>query len=43
MVLTVVKTIAEAEHEAAFERKQADGIPLEKARQELLEHVRSFE
>ena len=42
-VLTVVKTIAEAERETEFERKWKNGVPLKKARQELLEHVRSFE
>jgi len=42
-VLTIVKTIAEAEADAEFEKKWAHGIPLEQARQHLLEHVRSFE
>ena len=42
-VLTVVKTIAEAEEEAEFERKWAEGIPLEQSRQNMLEFVRSLE
>ncbi|MFT4092091.1 MAG: hypothetical protein QM640_00535 [Niabella sp.] len=42
-VLTVVKTIAEAEREVEFERKWVEGMPLEEARQELLKHVRGFE
>jgi len=42
-VLTVVKTIAEAEEEAAFEKKWAEGITLEDLRDDLLKHVRSFE
>jgi len=41
-VLTVVKSMAEAEHEAEFERKWADAIPLEESRQNLLAFVRSL-
>jgi len=41
-VLTVVKTLAEAEEEAEFERKWAEGIPLEEARQQLLNTEREL-
>lgn len=41
-VLIVVKTMAEAEHEAAFERKWAEGISLEESRENLLAFVRSL-
>lgn len=41
-VLTVVKTIAEAEHEAEFERKWAEAIPLEEAKEHTLNTVRQL-
>jgi len=41
-VLTVVKTIAGAEADAEFERKWAQGIPLEEARQHTLNTVRKL-
>jgi len=41
-VLTVVKTNAEAEHEAEFERKWAESVPLEEARQHTLNTVRKL-
>jgi len=41
-VLTVVKTIAEAEHDAEYERKWAESVPLEDARQHTLDTVRNL-
>ena len=41
-VLTVVKTIAEAEREAEFERKWAEGVPLEEGRKHTLNTVRKL-
>jgi len=38
-VLTVVKTIAEAEHEAGFERKLAKAITVEEARKRTLAFI----
>jgi tryptophanyl-tRNA synthetase len=43
-VLTVVKTIADADHEAEFEKKWAKGgLTPEQLKQDLLQHVRTFE
>ncbi|MFT4205136.1 MAG: hypothetical protein QM610_14620 [Chitinophagaceae bacterium] len=43
-VLAAVQSIAEAETDAEFERKWAEGgLTLEELRQNLLTHVRSFE
>lgn len=42
VVLTVVKTIAEAEEEAEFERKWAEAVPLEEARAHTLNTVRKL-
>ncbi|OJV54621.1 MAG: hypothetical protein BGO31_06540 [Bacteroidetes bacterium 43-16] len=39
-VLTVVRTIAEAEEEAVFEKNWGNAVPLEKARAHTLETVR---
>ena len=41
-VLIVVKTMAEAEHEAEFERKWAESVPVEEARQHTLNTVRKL-
>lgn len=41
-VLTVVKTIAEAEKEAEFERKWAEAVPLEEVRQHTLNTVKKY-
>jgi hypothetical protein len=43
-VLTVVQAMAEAEHDAEFERKWAKGgLTPEQLREDLLNHVKSFE
>ncbi|MBX3165108.1 MAG: hypothetical protein KF900_11575 [Bacteroidetes bacterium] len=41
-VLTVVKTIAEAEEEAEFERDFSNSVPLEEARKHTLNTVRKL-
>jgi len=43
-VLTIVKTIAEAEADAEFEKKWAQGgLKLEQLRQDLLQHIKTLE
>ncbi len=41
-VLTVVKTIAEAEAEAAFEKKWANSIPLDEAFQDVYDYIKTL-
>lgn len=42
-VLTVVQAMAEAEHDAEFERKWADAIPLDQAFEEVHEYIKRLE
>lgn len=42
-VLAVVKTIAEAEHEAEFERKWAEAIPLKEGFQKVHDYIKTLE
>lgn len=42
-VLTVVKTIAEAEEEAEFERKWSEAVPLEEAFKEIHDYIKTLE
>jgi len=42
-VLTIVKTIAEAEADAEFEKKWAEGIPLDQAFQEVHHYIKTLQ
>ncbi len=41
-VLTVAKSLAEAEEEAAFEKKWAEGIPLDEAFKQIHNHIKTL-